>query len=203
MTRLLVLVAKLDIEKRWMAAAFLWILTCMFCFLFVIQPKLLAFKKVQLEIMTKEKQVEVEKAKGKELAAVQEEIQKLQLELDKKQQERKKNEDILRSKLTSGTPYLTDFFSTLARQAKQAGAKFVSIRPVDEASKETQSVQASGGAQKAVEVSLIGKYATIVGILMNLERYGPLSSIKQFHLKEDKGGYPFLELKMTLGVVLS
>lgn len=194
MTQVLIFAVRMDAEKRWMAAVFVWVLMSALCFLFVVQPKLLRLRQIQLDISVKEKQVNVEKAKLKELASLQGDVQELQLKFAQKQQEKKQSEDILRSKLSSGMPYLVDFFSALARHAKQAGAKFVSIRPVEVSEKE------GAAAQKAVEISLVGKYSTIAGILMKLEQLSSLSSVKQFYMKEDKEGYPFLELKLTLGV---
>lgn len=201
MTQVLVFAARIDAEKRWMAAVFVWVLMSALCFLFVVQPKLLTLRKIQLDISVKEKQVNVEKAKLTELTSLQGDVQKLQLEFDKKQQEKKQSEDVLRSKLSSGMPEIVDFFSALARHAKQAGAKFVSIRPVEVSEKEGEKPLApAAGNQKAVEIFLVGKYSTIAGILMKLEQISSLSSVKQFYMKDDKDGYPFLELKLTLGV---
>ena len=128
-------------------------------------------KKIQLDISVKEKQIDVEKAKLKDVTMLQEEVQKLQLKFAQRQQEKKQSEDILRSKLSSGVPELVDFFSMLARNAKQSGAKFVSIRPVEVSEKEGEKVLASAaGNQKAVEIYLVGKYSTIADILMKLEQ---------------------------------
>ena len=201
MAQVLIFAAGIDAEKRWMSAVFVWVLMSALCFLFVVQPKLLTLKKIQLDISVKEKQIDVEKAKLKDVTMLQEEVQKLQLKFAQRQQEKKQSEDILRSKLSSGVPELVDFFSMLARNAKQSGAKFVSIRPVEVSEKEGEKVLASAaGNQKAVEIYLVGKYSTIADILMKLEQISSLSSVKQFYMKEDKDGYPFLELKLTLGV---
>lgn len=204
MTQILIFAAKLDAEKRWLAAVFTWILISGFCFLFIVQPKLTALKKIDLDIFTKKAQLEAEKTKSNELTTLEKEVQKMQLDVETKKQEKRKSEDTLKSKAAAGAPYLVKFFSTLAHVAKQNGAKFVSIRPVEESAPQGSSaLMKDGVGQKAVEISLVGKYSTLAGILLNLEHFGPLSSIKQFYLRESKAGYPFLELKITLGVALS
>lgn len=204
MTRFLVFAARVDAQKRWLASVVLWVFIAASGFLFNVQPKVVSLKKIQSDISAKEKQLALEKVTGKELAQMQGEVQTLRLEKEKKEQELKQGQDILKNKVSSGAPYLVSFFSTLAQFAKQGGAKFVSIRPVDGASpavegeKET-SVIAAG--QKSVDVLLIGKYSVLSNVLYHLERMGALTTVKQFHVKPSQQGYPLLELQMRLDVI--
>lgn len=204
MTRFLVSAARIDAQKRWLACVFLWFFIAAVGFLFTVQPKVLRLKKIQMDVLAKEKQLELEKVKGRELTQIQGEVQKIRLEKERKEQELKQKQNLLKDHVSSGTPYLVSFFSSLAQFAKQGGAKFVSIRPVDGASPAAEGGKEAAfvaAGQKSVDIFLIGKYSVLSNVLYNLERLGVLTTVKQFHVKPSQQGYPLLELQMRLDVI--
>lgn len=202
MMRFLVLAARLEPSRRWLACGVLWVFISMAGFVFFTRPRIIQLKNVQSEISAKEKQLELEKAKGKELAALEKEVQTLRLEKEKKEQELRQSQDFMKSKAAEGTPYMVSFFSNLAQSAKDGGAKFVSIRPVDETPSGDEKKPSVKAGQKSVDVFLIGTYSILSYVLNNLERTGALTTIRKFHIKPGQKGYPLLELQMRLDVLL-
>lgn len=201
MTQMLILVARIEPQKRWLACLVLWVFIAAAGFVLVLQPRLVRLKKIQMDISTKAKQLELEKVKGKELGKFQDEVQALRLEKEKKEQEFRQAADSVRSQSATGTPHLVSFFSNLAHFAKQEGAKFVSIRPVDAVSSGEDKPSFVASGQKSVDVLLIGKYSVLSQVLYRLEQMGVLTTVKQFHVKPGQQGYPLLELQMRLEVI--